>query len=147
MPDFLSVGVGFSGVFGFGTGSSLEFQWVLHGSQASWKPALTATVAVAVGSSVDATFNVGTARYSGDVNKISRKMLNVNSFGEGDCPTYFGSLGIDDGAKIGITGTYSTQNVGGFIYGGQVNFGAGLGPGSGTIGVTNTWTLYDFVAK
>ena len=34
-PDFVSIGVGFNGIAGVGGGSSIEFQWVLHGPEAS----------------------------------------------------------------------------------------------------------------
>lgn len=36
VPDFLSVGVGFTGIAGPGGGSSIEANWVLRGPEASF---------------------------------------------------------------------------------------------------------------
>jgi RHS repeat-associated protein len=148
VPDFVSIGVGFNGIAGIGGGSSVELQWVLHGPEASWKPAVTATQSIGAGYSVDATLNLGSARYSGRASDISRKMLATNTFGKGDFPTLWGSGGLSGFAKIGVTGSLTYTGSGDFIYGGQLNFGGGLPMGpvpiNGAGGVSNTWTLYDF---
>lgn len=52
--DFLNIGVGFSGIAGGGAGTSWEFNWVLHGPEASFYPALTTTPSLGGGYNVDA---------------------------------------------------------------------------------------------
>jgi hypothetical protein len=142
-PDFVSIGVGFNGIAGVGGGSSIEFQWVLHGPEASWKPALTATQSIGVGYSVDATINVGTSRYSGSASDIRRKMLFTNSLSNGDAPTIWGSGGAEILGKVGFTGTFTPLNDG-YIYGTQGNFGLGLIGPNFAGGISNTWLLNDW---
>lgn len=146
VPDFLAIGVGFNGIAGVGGASSIEFRWVTHGPEASWKPAITVTQSVGGGFSVDATLNLEVANYIGNVNNITRSMMQTST-PNGDLPTIWGSGGIAAGGKIGVTG-YVTPNVGGsFIFGRELNIGAGLPagplPANGAGGVSNTWILYD----
>jgi RHS repeat-associated protein len=146
-PDFLAVGVGFNGIAGVGGGTSIEFRWVTHGPEASWKPMITVTESVGGGFSVDATLNIEAANYIGNVNNITRSMMQTSS-PNGDFPTIWGSCGVAAGGKIGVTG-YVTPNVGGsFIIGRELNLGAGLSagllPANGAGGASNTWILYDF---
>jgi hypothetical protein len=147
VPDFLAVGVGFNGIAGVGGGTSIEFRWVTHGPEASWKPMITVTQSVGGGFSVDATLNIEAANYIGNVNNITRSMMQTSS-PNGVFPTIWGSGGVAAGGKIGVTG-YVTPNVGGsFIIGRELNLGAGLPagplPANGAGGASNTWILYDF---
>lgn len=147
VPDFVAIGVGFNGIVGVGGASSVEFRWVTHGPEASWKPAITVTQSIGGGFSVDATLNLEVANYIGNVNNITRSMMQTST-PKGDFPTIWGSGGIAAGGKIGVTG-YVTPNVGGsFIFGRELNIGAGLPAGplptNGAGGVSNTWILYDF---
>jgi len=147
VPDFLAIGVGFNGIAGGGGGTSIEFRWVTHGSEASWKPMVTVTQSIGGGFSVDATLNIEAANYIGSVNNITRSMMQTSS-PNGDFPTIWGAGGVAAGGKIGVTG-YVTPNVGGsFIIGRELNLGAGLPagplPANGAGGVSNTWILYDF---
>lgn len=147
VPDFVSIGVGFNGIVGVGSGTSIEFRWVTHGPEASWKPMTTVTESVGGGFSVDTTLNLEAANYIGSVNNITRSMMQTNTF-DGDFPTVFGSVGAAAAGKIGVTG-YVTPNVSGsFIIGRELNLGAGLPAGplpvNGAVGLSNTWILYDF---
>jgi hypothetical protein len=147
VPDFIAIGVGFNGIAGVGGGTSIEFRWVTHGPEASLKPAVTVTQSVGGGFSVDATLNLEAANYIGNVNNITRSMMQTST-PNGDFPTILGTVGIAAGGKIGITG-YVTPNVGGsLIIGRELNIGAGLPagplPANGAGGVSNTWILYDF---
>ncbi len=150
-PDFINVGVGFTGIAGIGAGTSIEFNWVLHGPEASWKPALTATQSIGGGYSVDATVNVGTARYSGKASFIRREMIVTNTLGNGNYPTIWASGSVSALGQIGITGMVTPLNDNGVIYGAQLNFGAGLPAGpiplNAAAGISNTWLLYDFMKK
>ncbi|MFY0255836.1 RHS repeat-associated core domain-containing protein [Chitinophaga sp. 30R24] len=78
VPDIVNAGVGFSGVFGVGAGTSVELNWVLRGPEASIKPVITTTETVAGGFSVDATLNLGGASYLGPVSDINRGMLQTS---------------------------------------------------------------------
>lgn len=147
LPDFVAIGVGFSGIAGVGGASSIELRWVTHGSEASWKPMISATQSVGGGFSVDAMLNIETANYIGSVNNITRSMMQTST-PSGDFPTIWGSGGVAAGGKIGATG-YITPNVGGsFIIGRELNLGAGLPAGLFPVnfvgGISNTWILYDF---
>ncbi|MCK9451227.1 MAG: hypothetical protein M0Q90_06010 [Bacteroidales bacterium] len=147
IPDFIAIGVGFNGIVGVGGGSSIELRWVTHGPEASWKPMITASQSIGGGFSVDATLNLELANYFGNVNNISRSMMQTST-PTGDFPTIFGAGGVAAGGKIGVTG-YVTPNVGGsFIIGRELNLGVGLPAGpvpvNGAAGVSNTWILYDF---
>lgn len=147
VPDFANIGVGFSSIWGFGPSESIEFQWVLHGPQASWKPVLTTTTSAGVGFSVDATVNIGSANYSGNASDITRSMLITNT-PQGDYPTIWGSAGAVFGPKIGVTGSLSYPNSDGYILGRQVNLGVGLPigpiPANAAAGISNTFMLHDW---
>ena len=145
-----SIGAGFSGIYGIGAGSSIELQWVLHGPQASWKPALSVTQAVGGGYAIDGTINIGKGYYTGDVSMINRGMMVQNS-GAGDFPAIWGSAAVSAGGNIGLTGIIAPQQIGGYVISGQLNIGAGLPAGPIPInaagGVSNTWVLIDWGGK
>ncbi len=149
VPDFVSVGGGFTGIALVGGGTSLEANWVLRGPEASLLPAITTTQSVGGGYSIDATLNIGRANYLGPVNEISRSMLQT-SIGDGQA-TIWGSGGVAAGGKIGVTGSYTPTDGGYGIVGGQLNIGAGLPagplPANAAGGVSNTFILYDFHKK
>jgi RHS repeat-associated protein len=147
VPDFISIGVGFTGIVGTGAGSSAELRWVTRGPEASWKPMVTVTQSVGGGFQVDATLNIEGANYIGNVNNIRRSMMQTST-PNGDFPSIWGAGSLSAGGMIGVTG-YITPNVGGsLIIGRQINIGAGLPAGSlpvnGAGGVSNTWILDDF---
>ncbi len=147
VPDFLAIGVGFNGIAGFGGGTTIEARWITHGPEASWKPMITVTQSVGGGFSVASILNIEAANYIGNVNNITRSMMQTST-PNGDFPTIWGAAGVAAGGKIGVTG-YVTPNVGGsFIIGGELNMGAGLPAGplpvNGAGGASNTWILYDF---
>src|SRR5690554_2079145 len=146
-PDFLAIGGGFNGIAGAGGGTSIEFRWVTRGSEASWKPMISVTQSIGGGYSVDATLNIEAANYIGNVNNITRSMMQTDS-SNGDFPTIWGAGGVTAEGKIGVTG-YVTPNVGGpFIFGRELNLGVGLPfgplPVNAAGGASNTWILYDF---
>lgn len=146
IPDFISVGFGFSGVFGTGGATSIDLQWITRGNDASFFPALTATQAIGVGYSIDATFNIGGAYYLGSVKDIKRGMLTT-SIQDGDGSGWV-SFGATEGGKVGITGSYTPTRTGHGIIGYSIDVGvglpAGLVPINGAAGVSNTWVIYDF---
>jgi hypothetical protein len=146
VPDFLAIGVGFNGIVGVGGATSIEFRWVTHGPDASWKPMITVTQSVGGGFSVDATLNIEAANYIGNVNSIKREMMQTST-PKGNFPTIWGAGGIPAGGKIGVTG-YFTPYDGSVIIGRELNLGAGLPaglfPANGAGGVSNTWILHDF---
>lgn len=148
VPDFINIGLGFSSIFGIGGGSSVELNWVMHGPEANWRPIMTASQAIGGGYSVDATINVGTVRYSGKAKDIVRSMVVTNTAKSGDIPTAWVSAALSAGLNAGGTGTVSYLGNGSFLYGAQINFGAGLSAGpipiNGSVGVSNTWILRDF---
>ena len=150
VPDFISIGGGFTGIALAGGGTSIEANWVLRGPEASISPAITATQSIGGGYSIDATLNIGGSTYLGSVSEINRGMLQTST-GNGDFPTVWGSGGVAAGGKIGISGSYTPTDGGYGIVGRQVNIGAGLpaGPLPANVagGVSNTFMLYDFYKR
>lgn len=148
VPDFVSVGGGFTGIALVGGGTNIEANWVLRGPEASLLPAITATQSIGGGYSIDATLNIGKANYWGPVSEINRGMLQTN-IRDGQV-TGWGSGSIVAGGKIGVTGSYP-YDLNFWVIGGQVNIGLGLPfgplPGNGAGGVSNTFILYDFYKK
>jgi RHS repeat-associated protein len=140
VPDFVSVGVGFTAIAPVGGATNFDLNWVTRGPEASWKPVYTTTLEVGVGYSIDATVNIGGTVYLGNVNDIRRDMLQT-SIGQGDV-TYWGSAGVAAGGKIGVTGTYTPTPTGYGLLGGQINIGGGLPlgplPVNAAGGVSNT---------
>ena len=63
--DFVNIGGGFSGIAGGGGGVSWEANWVLHGTEASFLPAITTIPSIGGGYNLDLTVNVGNANYTG----------------------------------------------------------------------------------
>jgi hypothetical protein len=129
----------------------MEFNWVLHGPQASWKPILTTTESVGGGYSIDGSINLGTVSYTGDASKITRSMVLTNSGKktDPDVPTVWGTVAVSEELRLGVTGqvTYF-KGTHQFLIGKQLNIGAGLPAGPLPInaagGVSNTYLLYDF---
>jgi hypothetical protein len=149
VPDFVSIGVGFTGIALVGGGTSLEANWVLRGPEASLLPAITTTQSVGGGYSIDATLNIGRGNYLGPVNQINRGMFQTN-IKDGQV-TVWGSGGLTAGGKVGVSGSYTPINLNSGVLGVQVNIGVGLPfgplPGNGAGGVSNTFTFYDFYKK
>ncbi len=144
VPDFVSVGIGFTGMAGVGVGTSIELQWVTRGSESSWLPMLTVTQSGGAGWIADGTFNIGGANYEGPVSDLTRKKIVTNS-ALGDIPSFWQSYAGSGLGELGVT-TYETKTRSGpYIVGGNLNVGLGLipGPNWGT-GVSNTFLLYDF---
>ncbi|MDR6525265.1 RHS repeat-associated protein [Chryseobacterium rhizosphaerae] len=148
--DFINVGTGFSGIAFGGAGTSWELNWVLHGPEASFYPAITTTPSIGGGYNVDATFNIGNINYTGKASEITRSMLVTNT-ANGDIPTVWGSGSVSAGGNIGLTATATRLNGGHFLIGGQVNIGVGLPlgpvPFNGSGGVSNTYLIHDFYKK
>jgi RHS repeat-associated protein len=146
IPDFISVGIGFSGIVATGGNSSIELRWVTRGPEASLLPAVTTTQSVGAGYQIDAMINIEGANYFGDVKNIRREMMQTHS-ATGDMPAFWGSGGFTAGGKIGITG-YFIPYEGSLIIGRELNIGVGLPAGifpvNGAMGVSNTWILHDF---
>jgi hypothetical protein len=146
VPDFVSVGAGFSGVVGIGGGTTFDLNWVTRGPEASFYPVISTSQSVGGGYSVDATINIGRANYLGPANEISRSMIQT-IIEDGQASVWV-SGGVAAGGKVGITGTYTPPSTGYGIVGGQLNIGGGLpaGPLPGNIagGVSNTFILKDF---
>ncbi|MGC4058245.1 MAG: RHS repeat-associated core domain-containing protein [Chitinophagaceae bacterium] len=150
VPDFISVGGGFNSIYGVGTGTSFDVTWITHGPEKSLYPAITVTQAIGAAYSVDATFNITQAKYSGSASLINRGMLVTNSV-QGAIPTFWGSAGIALGGKISVTGMYTRFDDGSYISAGQINLGLGLPigpvPVNAAAGVSNTWLVKDFYER
>lgn len=147
VPDFMSIGVGFSGIVGVGGVTSFELNWLTRGPEASFLPIITMTQSLGAGYSLDATLNIGTSNYLGNVNNINRGMLQTNTIGNNkDFPSIWGSGGVSAIGKLGITGSYTPIEGSYGIIERQLNVGAGLPlgplPANGAGGVSNTFILF-----
>lgn len=149
IPDFVSFGVGFSGVVAVGGGTSLELNWIVRGPDASLLPALTTSQNIGIGFSTDVSFNVGGFSYLGPVSDIQRGFLQTD-IREGVYPSLWMSGGFSPvGGRIGGTAEFTKLDKGALL-GGQLNIGAGLptGPVPNIAGgVGNTFILKDFYKK
>ena len=146
-PIHTLLGVGFEGVFGFGLGTSVDINFVTRGPEASFAPVITATQFVGGGASIDFMATIGVSNYIGDVSRIRRKMLETNTLGNGDIPTFCASLADTEGPAIGA-GINATYTDGTWIIRSTGSIGAGLpAPAFGAGGVSNTWVLYDCYRK
>jgi hypothetical protein len=139
VPDIITLGAGFTGIAGVGSGTSFEMNLVTRGKHPfTFVP--TTTVSVGGGYSIDATINIGESYYTGNIAKLDPSMLQTDSR-NGDRPTAWGSGGIAAVAKLGVTGSVSKVE-GGYIMSGAVNIGGGLPlgelPGNGAGGLSNT---------
>lgn len=145
IPDFISVGFGFSGIAGVGGSSNIELNWLIRGQEASWYPIVSVTQTVGTGFSVDATINIGGANYIGETYNIKRDLVQT-SIGNGNVGGVI-SVGASAGAKIGFTGGISSVTEA-TVVSRQVNIGVGLPTGpapiNGAIGASNTYILKDF---
>ena len=150
IPDFISIGAGFTGIAGVGAGTNLELNWVLRGPEASVLPILTASQNIGGGFSIDATLNLEGVNYLGTVNEINRRMIHTRSE-NGDFPTLWGSADFTAGGKLGVTGAYTPTTTGYGLIGRQLNIGVGLPvgplPANGAAGVGNTFILRDYYNK
>ena len=146
IPDVISVGIGFDGIAGVGTSTSIDFNFVLRGPEASWThPILTTTQSAGAGFSIGAGLNMGGSNYLGEVKDIKRSLLETDSRKGG--VTYWGSFGGNVlGAAVGVTGSYTPTFDGSYgIIGRQMNIGFGVPlPGSVAGGVSNTYILKDY---
>jgi hypothetical protein len=124
VPDFVSVGAGFSGVVGIGGGTTFDLNWVTRGPEASFYPVISTSQSVCGRYSVDATINIGLANYLGPANEISRSMIQT-SIEDGQASAWV-SGGVAAGGKVGITGTYTPTSTGYGIVSGQLNIGGGF---------------------
>ena len=149
IPDMISFGGGWNAMAGIGSSESVEFIWLLRGPEASYLPAITTTVALGAGFSIDATANFTVMSYTGPVDNLSREMFETN-IAKGDV-TYWASIGAAEGGKLGFTGSITPQANGHMIIGRELNLGAGLPMGpvpvNGAVGVSNTFILHDFGAQ
>jgi hypothetical protein len=147
IPDFITIGVGYNGIAGGGSGGSIELNWVTRGEEASWLPVLTLTTSVGVGYSVGATLNIGGSTYLGNANDVTSEMLRTNSL-KGSVPTCWVSGSASAGGKIGGTSTYTWQSGGHAVIGGYLNIGVGAPAGPVPInaagGISNTLILHKF---
>lgn len=140
MPDYIHIGVGFVGIAGVGTGTSIELNWVVRGPEASLKPILTTTVTPGGGYQVDATLNIGGSRYLGPVNQIRGDFLQT-SIGNGQAGAYL-SGGLSALGRFGFTGTWTPTATGYGLLQTEVNIGLGLAPGPNVAGgASNTFII------
>ena len=145
IPDYISIGFGFSGIAGVGASSSFELNWLVRGPEASWSPIVSTTQTVGGGFSVDATINIGGANFLGETYNLERNFIQT-SIGDGGIGGFI-SGGVSAVGKIGFTGGFSASNNSTLISS-QLNLGLGLpcGPLPGNVagGVSNTFILKDF---
>ena len=146
-PDFLTIGVGFDGVVGVGAGTEANLTWVTRGPESSVLPVVSVTQKVAAGYSVSAGVKAEGGTFLGPSSKIRRGMIETNS-AKGAMPTLYTSGSIAAGGKLGISASYTPiEGTGGIVSKG-VSFGtaapAGILPVNGSVGVSNTYVLYDF---
>ncbi len=148
--DFTSIGVGYSGISGIGAGGSFDINWVLHGPEASFYPAITTTPSFGGGYSAGTTINIGSMFYTGAAKDITRSMLITNT-AKGDEPADWVSGGAVFGAKVGVTGSAAKLSDGKQVIGGQINIGFGLPAGpvpvNAAAGFSNTYMIRDFGIK
>jgi RHS repeat-associated protein len=148
IPDFTAIGLGFSGIAGFGGVTSFELRWVLRGPEASLLPMVTTTQSIGMGWNYGATVNIEGINYYGPVDEIRREMMQtITPVAGGSFPTIWGSFGMQPIGNLGLTihNTY-WEKTGRYLWGGELNVGFGFSPvgfyGSG--GVSNTFILYDW---
>ena len=147
--DVLKVSFAYSAIGGVGSGGSLDFNWIIHGQEASYMPLVTHTSLVGFGGDVGLYVNVSQINYSGDIESFKSSML-ITDTRNGDAPTIFGSGGLAEGLKVDGFGsmTYLNKENGGFLMEFGVSFGVAvptLGPWlpvEGAIGVSNTFPIY-----
>ena len=147
IPDYISIGFGFSGIAGVGASSSFELNWLVRGPGASWSPIVSTTQTVGGGFSVDATINIGGANFLGETYNLERNFIQT-SIGDGNIGGFI-SGGVSAVGKIGLTGGISSTGKNSApLVSSQLNLGLGLpcGPLPGNVagGVSNTFILKDF---
>jgi len=154
IPDFLSLGIGFSASGGPNSNSSIELNWVLRGPEAFFAPLITVTQGFGVGTpSADLTLNIGQSWYLGSANNLKRSMLETRSYDATTIgtPMQSGYVSIAGGVgpSIGITANMSSSqdSITGncIIIGVQKNLGFGGQPGISIAGGGfNTIIIKDF---
>lgn len=146
VPDVISVGAGFNGIAIVGGATSIDFNFVLRGPEASWtRPIVTTTQSIGGGFSIGLSLNIGGTNYMGDVNNITRDLLETDSRKGG--LTYWGSFGGNVmGGAVGVTGTYTPLFDGSYgAIGRSLNIGVAVPlPGSVAGGGSNTFILKDY---
>ena len=145
IPDFITIGIGFDGIFGIGAGTIFELNWVVRGPEASLGPALTATQTIGAGYSIDAVLTVGGSTYAGSVENIDRSMLQT-SISNGKV-TMWGEAGFAAGLEASLNGSYTPTRSGYGIIEQSIEMGFGLPAGPVPVnaagGVSNSWVLFD----
>lgn len=147
IPDYISIGVGYSGIAGVGASTSFELNWLVRGPEASWAPIISATQTVGGGFSVDAIINIGGANFLGETYNLERNFIQT-SIGDGNIGGFI-SGGVSAVGKIGLTGGISSTGKNSApLVSKQLNLGLGLPcgllPGNVSVGVSNTLILKDF---
>ena len=145
VPDIVSMGVGYSGIFGVGSATSVELSWITRGPESSFWPILSVSESVGTGFSVDATVNFGYSNYCGPVSNINRDIIST-SIAKGNFGGFL-SGSLSDIGNIGGALTWTTFEEY-LLLSGQINvrIGAPMGPVpvNGAGGVYNTYVLKDF---
>jgi len=144
IPDMVSLSfLNFQGVAGAGGSINFESVWVLRGTEASWKPMITASPSLGAGLDVGATMGIGGYSYLGPASEIRRDFINTTTPVGGYAS---GSLAVF-GLKAGLSVTVSPAGRS-VLVGRSINGGLGYPTvGQGSIGVFNTYTLHDFYKK
>lgn len=123
VPDALSIGVGFNGIFGVGGGVSFDANFIVRGPNASIIPHFSSTQTVGGGFDVSATVNIGGTNYIGPVSGIDRNMFNTYP-GKGGVPVY-GSGGVAMAPKVAGTLAVSRNSISRIL---QIGGGLPVGP-------------------
>jgi RHS repeat-associated protein len=145
IPDFVNISfMNFQGVSGVGGSMDFDLVWALRGPEASWKPMITATPSLGGGLDVGSTSGIGGYNYLGPANEIRRDFVNTAYPVVGG----YASISVAElGLKAGLTVTVSPAGRS-YLVGRQINGGIGYPTvGQGSVGIFNTFTLYDFYKK
>ncbi len=112
-----------------GLSLSLNFSWVIHGREASWKPVVSTTVTVSGNSVLSPGAFIGGENLLNGADKITRNLVKT-SFTEGDKSFVFG--------YSFFSGEVTPTNAG-YLFGRYLNTGESIFGG-----ISNTWILHDF---
>ncbi|MBI9035501.1 MAG: hypothetical protein JEZ03_13625 [Bacteroidales bacterium] len=141
-PDYINFGFTMQGSGGVTSGANLDFNFLIHGKEKSFRPVVTITTEVGVGSiggSLNAHLDSG--KYTGPLEHLKKSMFETNSKKTDDYSTYISAnanvapiLGV--GAQVTTT-TYNNH----LIIHSQVEVSGGLEGGCAT-GVSNTFIIW-----
>jgi RHS repeat-associated protein len=112
-----------------GLSLSLNFSWVIHGREASWKPVVSTTVTVSGNSVLSPGAFIGGENLLNGADKITRNLVKT-SFTEGDKSFVFG--------YSFFSGEVTPTNAG-YLFGRYLNTGESIFGG-----ISNTLILHDF---